>query len=218
MSRDRSIKGVRTRIRTLQGREAKLDTHHHRWTQASLKFRKSPRGRLCQYHLWLGYSIPADCVDHIVPHDGNHDRFWNEDNWQGLCYGCHNRKSNREAQGMIANWPLRDDRIVIYGKPASGKTTAAAHIRGTVWDWDVEAHRLGFDANYGFDGYPEHEKQILLAAREKFLKDHSEWVMIVHRMGTAYRLAQRYHARLVEAWCDENERQRRLVARANHTP
>ena len=42
--------------------------------------------------------VPAYAVDHIVPHKGNKELFWNEDNWQSLCQVCHNRKSRYEQE------------------------------------------------------------------------------------------------------------------------
>jgi 5-methylcytosine-specific restriction protein A len=36
-------------------------------------------------------------VDHIEPHRGNADRFWDRSNLQALCPSCHARKTNRGA-------------------------------------------------------------------------------------------------------------------------
>lgn len=38
---------------------------------------------------------PATVVDHIKPHRGDHDLFWDVDNWQGLCTYHHNLKTAR---------------------------------------------------------------------------------------------------------------------------
>lgn len=38
----------------------------------------------------------ATVVDHVVPHRGDDERFWDESNWQALCSECHNRKTARE--------------------------------------------------------------------------------------------------------------------------
>lgn len=35
----------------------------------------------------------ADVVDHIIPHKGDQQLFWDESNWQSLCSTCHNRKT-----------------------------------------------------------------------------------------------------------------------------
>jgi 5-methylcytosine-specific restriction enzyme A len=39
----------------------------------------------------------AEVVDHIKPHKGNYELFWDMSNWQSLCVQCHNRKSSQEG-------------------------------------------------------------------------------------------------------------------------
>jgi len=39
--------------------------------------------------------ITADVVDHIVDHKGNHELFWDMNNWQALCIKHHNSKTAR---------------------------------------------------------------------------------------------------------------------------
>lgn len=42
----------------------------------------------------LGLLVDATQVDHVVPHRGNQQRFWDEQgNWQALCASCGGRKS-----------------------------------------------------------------------------------------------------------------------------
>ncbi|MCP1221345.1 MAG: HNH endonuclease signature motif containing protein [Acetobacter orientalis] len=40
---------------------------------------------------------PATEVDHIQPHRGDYDLFWNEANWQALTKECHSRKTVSEG-------------------------------------------------------------------------------------------------------------------------
>lgn len=43
-----------------------------------------------------GRLTPATVVDHVVPHRGDKDLFWDsEENWQGLCTAHHNAKTAR---------------------------------------------------------------------------------------------------------------------------
>ena len=42
----------------------------------------------------------ATHVDHIRPHQGDYDLFWQVENWQGLCAHHHNKKTRAE---QIAN-------------------------------------------------------------------------------------------------------------------
>jgi 5-methylcytosine-specific restriction protein A len=39
---------------------------------------------------------PATVVDHIKPHQGDPELFWDENNLQALCKPCHDRKTARE--------------------------------------------------------------------------------------------------------------------------
>lgn len=47
-----------------------------------------------------GLLEPATVVDHIRPHKGNLDLFWNESNYQPLCKSCHDRKTATEDGGF----------------------------------------------------------------------------------------------------------------------
>jgi 5-methylcytosine-specific restriction enzyme A len=65
-----------------------------RWRVASKAFRiANPLCKECEKH---GAIKAAEVVDHIKPHKGNLELFWNVDNWQSLCCQCHNAKSARE--------------------------------------------------------------------------------------------------------------------------
>ena len=43
-----------------------------------------------------GIITPATVVDHITPHKGNRDLFWDTTNHQALCKACHDRKTATE--------------------------------------------------------------------------------------------------------------------------
>lgn len=55
---------------------------------------------LCRICLEDGKIIPATEVDHITPHKGDKDLFWQEDNHQPLCKPCHSRKTVLEDGGL----------------------------------------------------------------------------------------------------------------------
>ena len=40
-----------------------------------------------------GRYVKATVVDHVVPHRGDADLFWDRSNWQPLCKQCHDRKT-----------------------------------------------------------------------------------------------------------------------------
>lgn len=43
----------------------------------------------------------ADTVDHIKPHRGNEDLFYDPDNLQALCKACHNKKTWTEDRNPV---------------------------------------------------------------------------------------------------------------------
>ena len=62
-----------------------------RWRKARERFlRAHPLCVVCQRE---GRLTPATVVDHIVPHRGNQQLFWDEANWQPLCKSHHDQKT-----------------------------------------------------------------------------------------------------------------------------
>lgn len=47
-----------------------------------------------------GRLVPATVVDHIKPHRGDPDLFWDEKNWQPLCKSCHDHKTMTEDRDI----------------------------------------------------------------------------------------------------------------------
>ena len=45
-----------------------------------------------------GHITMATVVDHIIPHRGDPDLFWNRENWQPLCEHHHNAKTMTEER------------------------------------------------------------------------------------------------------------------------
>lgn len=61
----------------------------YRWKEASKEFlRKNPICVRCGGR--------ATAVDHIKPHRGDEELFWDEFNWQPLCSECHRKKTQEE--------------------------------------------------------------------------------------------------------------------------
>lgn len=63
-----------------------------RWSKAHL--RANPLCVACEK---MGRVTMAKHVDHITPHDGDWGLFSDHRNWQGLCIGCHGRKTAKEG-------------------------------------------------------------------------------------------------------------------------
>lgn len=54
---------------------------------------------LCAECEQAGRTRAADTVDHVRPHRGDLDLFWQVDNWRALCRSCHSRKTAGETWG-----------------------------------------------------------------------------------------------------------------------
>ena len=118
------------------------------WRQFSISFRRS--NPICKYCNIHGKSKLCQQVDHIIPHNGDPDIFWMDDNYQALCASCHGYKRTEEANPT--NLPLYVQCkpawcVVISGPPASGKTTEAERIQaerdGIIYDLDDIAEDIG---------------------------------------------------------------------------
>lgn len=66
----------------------------YRWQQRRLVFlRDHPLCAACERE---GRLTPATVVDHVIPHRGDKELFWDESNWAALCVPHHNSKSAGE--------------------------------------------------------------------------------------------------------------------------
>lgn len=54
---------------------------------------------LCVYCERQGKVTAATVVDHIKPHKGDQELFWDTNNWQPLCKQCHDSIKAREENG-----------------------------------------------------------------------------------------------------------------------
>lgn len=69
-----------------------------RWEKAREAFLiENPLCVECQKH---GRYTPATEVDHIIPHRGDQNLFWDRKNWQSLCHSCHSKKTAKEDGGF----------------------------------------------------------------------------------------------------------------------
>ena len=71
----------------------------------TLKWQRYSRYRLkkwplCEICLSKGRTTSAILTDHITPHKGNMDLFWNPANHQSACARCHNQKTASEEGGF----------------------------------------------------------------------------------------------------------------------
>ena len=69
-----------------------------RWRKARALFLS--QHPLCAACEGKGRITPAQVVDHVIPHRGDKQLFWDRDNWQALCKPCHDAKTAREDGGF----------------------------------------------------------------------------------------------------------------------
>ena len=87
-----------------------------RWSKARVAFlRQHP---LCVMCARAGRPTPATIVDHVVPHRGDPQLFWDERNWQALCKHHHDRDKQRIERGSE-----REDVRTLFPLPSSGCAT-----------------------------------------------------------------------------------------------
>lgn len=69
-----------------------------RWKKARAWFlRRHPWCARCKEK---GILTPATVVDHIIPHRGNPELFWDVSNWQPLCKKCHDHKTMTDDRNI----------------------------------------------------------------------------------------------------------------------
>ncbi len=73
----------------------------YRWQKGRALFlREHPMCCYCQRNGLVG--VLASVVDHIIPHRGDQNLFWDESNWQPLCAPCHDvvKRQEERSSGM----------------------------------------------------------------------------------------------------------------------
>jgi len=66
-----------------------------KWRKFREAYLAKSEHKLCALRLDSGCTIVADCIDHIIPHNGNQRLFWDEKNMQPACVHCNSVKGNR---------------------------------------------------------------------------------------------------------------------------
>lgn len=68
--------------------------YDYKWQKAREQYlRDNP---LCVYCDRNGLTVAANVVDHRIPHRGDQQLFWDQDNWQSLCKPCHDSVKQAE--------------------------------------------------------------------------------------------------------------------------
>ncbi len=97
-----------------------------RWEKARKTF--LARSPLCLGCEAVGRVEPAVIVDHVVPHGGDSDRFWDTSRWQGCCKWHHDvvkqKLEDRYSRGALTPEALW------LNSPAAIAATHAARPNG----------------------------------------------------------------------------------------
>ena len=78
----------------------------YRWQKVRAKFLQENPLCVCQDCKLRLVPLPADVVDHIIPHKGDMTLFWDSLNWQPMNHVCHNKKTACEDGGFGNGWTL----------------------------------------------------------------------------------------------------------------
>lgn len=81
-------------------RQRDYDSTRPSWRYADRRWRaeravwlsEHPLCAECERH---GRVTQASVVDHVRPHRGDMDLFWDQSNWASMCAPCHNAKTRR---------------------------------------------------------------------------------------------------------------------------
>ena len=83
-----------TREYNRNNRDYKYLYNTARWKKLRIQFLANHP--LCEECKRNGVITSSEVVDHILPHRGNKELFWDEGNLQALCKECHDRKTAKE--------------------------------------------------------------------------------------------------------------------------
>lgn len=107
-------------------------------------------------------------MDHIQDHHGDHDLFWNTENWQPLCAYHHNRKTASSGWDRLTYYgEFHLSCTVVCGPPGSGKTT---FVRNKMLPGDLV---VDLDAIYEAISFcPTYDKPSMLLPYAMGVKEH----------------------------------------------
>lgn len=86
-------------------RHASARGYDRRWQSARLVF--LAEHPLCEECMKEGRYVKATVVDHIIPHRGDRELFWDQDNWQSLCKHHHDVKTTTTDKEYIKTHPWK---------------------------------------------------------------------------------------------------------------
>ena len=73
--------------------------YNYRWNKYSKQYIKNNPLCVCPECREKKYPLPSEVVDHIKPHKGDYELFWDETNHQAMAKVCHDKKTAIEDGG-----------------------------------------------------------------------------------------------------------------------
>ena len=105
--------------------------YDRRWEKARAAFLREPENCFCRKCSQQGRMTMATVVDHIVPHRGCQELFWDRSNWQPLCKPHHDSAKQREERGRFVE--ISEDGWPVEPPGGRGTSISRADRNGTGW-------------------------------------------------------------------------------------
>ncbi len=152
---------------------------------------------------------PAELRHHEQPVEKFPEIKYAMHNHVSLCQVCH---TERHRSQLVTTWRPRNGRFVIWGLPASGKTTLASSLRiADIWDQDAFSNERWGTANLT----PGQIKTAINHRNRWIASQLDDCILICTSPHTAYDCGASLRAKMLHCWCPEHERTRRLEDRKN---
>lgn len=195
--RTQAFKKADTSKRKAKSTKALYDSKRWKDTRARV-LDSEPLCRICRRE---GRITEATVVDHIKPHRGDLDLFWDDDNHQPLCKPCHDRKTSEETRSAASApsdlKPARARVVLVCGPPGSGRleyVRAHASKHDRLFDEEAEAARMdGVERYHAGD----QARKVAEGMRNSFCKSLSS---SKDTTGTAWVIMQCPRAQEREQW------------------
>lgn len=134
-----------------------------RWRDASKRF--LTLNPLCVHCKRQNRITPSAETDHITPHKGNLNLFWDSTNWQALCKVCHSLKTSGETRS-ITKYPT------VYIKPTCAVTIICTPL---CWDYTTYIRAL------------KHKHPMCVVVEQKpnaTVQEHNEFIKMINELHT----------------------------------
>ena len=101
---------------------SRRSTTRHQKLYGSQAWRKASAAFLAKHRICIdckarGRIVASEVTDHIIPHNGDLELFWQSSNWAARCWGCHSSKTRHDdAEAKSGRVRLRPG-CTVTGEP-----------------------------------------------------------------------------------------------------